>query len=91
MGTSTLGTRRERICLPQNPGPLNPQMLAIKSLSTMRELSPDYLNRFVSYVDTLLWLERSEAQPDKSVSKGRTSESPEETKHKGKKAPRRRS
>ena len=46
---------------PTNPGPLNPQMLAIKSLSTMRELSPDYLNRFVSYVDTLLWLEKSEA------------------------------
>ena len=46
-------------------------MLAIKSLSTMRELSPDYLNRFVSYVDTLLWLERSEAalQPDKPASK----------------------
>ena len=46
---------------PENPGPLNPQMLAIKSLSTMRDLSPDYLNRFVSYVDTLLWLEKSEA------------------------------
>ena len=46
---------------PSNPGPLNPQMLAIKSLSTMRELSPNYLNRFVSYVDTLLWLERASA------------------------------
>ena len=56
---------------PENPGPLNPQMLAIKSLSTMRELSPDYLNRFVSYVDTLLWLEKSEAMlvPAKAAEK----------------------
>ena len=80
---------------PKNPGPLNPQMLAIKSLSTMRELSPDYLNRFVSYVDTLLWLEQSEAamQPDKSASKGRTKgrKPPKKSSSKGKKAPRRRS
>ena len=61
----------------------------------MRELSPDYLNRFVSYVDTLLWLERSEAamQPDKSVSKGRTKgrKPPKKPATRGKKAPRRRS
>lgn len=42
---------------PDEPGPLNPQMLAIRSLSLMRELSPLYLNRFVSYIETLLWLE----------------------------------
>jgi hypothetical protein len=44
---------------PENPGPLNAQMLAIRSLSAMRSLSPGYLNRFVSYIDTLLWLERA--------------------------------
>jgi len=44
---------------PENPGPLNPQMLVIRSLSTMRDLSPDYLNRFVAYVDTLQWLEQA--------------------------------
>ena len=48
---------------PESPGPLNPQGLVIKSLSTMRELSPDYLNRFVSYIDTLLWLEQAGAKP----------------------------
>ena len=42
---------------PENPGPLNPEMLVIRSLATMRDLSPDYLNRFVSYIDTLLWLD----------------------------------
>jgi hypothetical protein len=26
----------------------------------MRELSPHYLSRFVSYIDTLFWLEQAE-------------------------------
>ncbi len=32
-------------------------MLVLRSLGLMRDLSPDYLNRFVGYVDTLLILE----------------------------------
>ncbi len=44
---------------PEDSGPLNPEKLAIRSLMTMRELSPGYLGRFVSYVDTLFWLERA--------------------------------
>jgi len=44
---------------PENPGPLNPQMLAIKSLINMRDLSPSYLRRFASYIETLLWLEKN--------------------------------
>lgn len=44
---------------PSDPGPLNPQMLAVRSLEVMRELSPPYLNRFVSYIDTLLWLQQA--------------------------------
>ncbi len=43
---------------PENPGPLNPDMLVIRALSTMRDLSSDYLSRFVSYIDTLYWLEQ---------------------------------
>jgi hypothetical protein len=43
--------------LPKDPGPLNSQLLITRSLIIMRDLSPDYLKRFVSYVDTLLWLE----------------------------------
>ena len=46
--------------VPEDAGPLNPQMLVIRSLTTMRELSPQYLNRFVSYMDTLLWLEQAD-------------------------------
>ena len=45
---------------PEDPGPLNGQMLAIRCLSTMRNLSPGYLNRFVSFVDTLLWLQQTD-------------------------------
>ncbi len=54
---------------PEDPGPLNSQMLVIQSLSTMRGLSPDYLNRFVSYVDTLLWLEQASNAKSKGVGK----------------------
>jgi hypothetical protein len=42
---------------PEDSGPLNPQRLALHSLVTMGELSPQYLQRFVSYIDTLSWLE----------------------------------
>ncbi len=44
---------------PENAGPLNSQMLVTRSLFAMRQLSPSYLNRFVSYIDTLLWLEQA--------------------------------
>ncbi len=43
---------------PKNAGPLNPENLAIRSLATMRTLSPQYTNRFISYADTLLWLQQ---------------------------------
>ena len=42
---------------PQNAGPINSHMLVLRSLSLMRDLSPDYLNRFMGYVDTLLFLD----------------------------------
>lgn len=46
--------------VPEACGPLNPQRLATRSLETMRDLSPHYLSRFVSYIDTLFWLEQAE-------------------------------
>lgn len=42
-------------------GPLNPHMLAIKSLAIMGDISPAYLGRFVAYVDALFWLEQASA------------------------------
>jgi hypothetical protein len=44
---------------PQNAGPINSHMLALRSLGLMRDASTDYLNRFMGYVDTLLRLEES--------------------------------
>ena len=43
---------------PENAGPLNPHMLVLRSLALMRQLSPDYLQRFLSHVDSLLWLDQ---------------------------------
>lgn len=44
---------------PENAGPLNSHMLVLRSLALMRDLSPDYLQRFLSHVDTLLWLDQA--------------------------------
>jgi hypothetical protein len=44
---------------PVNAGPLNSHMLVLRSLALMRKLSPDYLRRFLSHVDTLLWLDQA--------------------------------
>ena len=41
---------------PKNAGPLNSQLLVHRALSLMRDVSPAYLNRFVSHVDVLLSL-----------------------------------
>jgi hypothetical protein len=45
--------------VPENAGPLNSQHLVHQALTLMRDLSPEYLNRFMTYVDTLLWLEQA--------------------------------
>ena len=45
--------------LPGNAGPLNSHHLVHRSLTLMRELSPEYLERFVGYIDALQWLEQS--------------------------------
>ena len=61
---------------PINAGPINSHMLVLRSLAMMQDLSPDYLSRMVSYVDTLLVLDpgetalpakRKKAQPAKAA------------------------
>jgi hypothetical protein len=47
---------------PQNAGPINSHMLVLRSLGLMREASPDYLGRFMIYLDTLLCLDAPKAQ-----------------------------
>ena len=43
---------------PPNAGPINSHSLVLRSLAIMQDISPDYLNRFTSYVDTLLRLDQ---------------------------------
>jgi len=52
---------------PKNAGPINSHMLVLRSLALMREISPDYLNQFTSYVDALLCLD----QCDKGTRSGK--------------------
>ncbi|WP_368561977.1 DUF2894 domain-containing protein [Pseudoxanthomonas sp. UTMC 1351] len=44
--------------VPTNAGPLNSGVLVHRSIILMRELSPEYLQHFVSYADTLSWMEQ---------------------------------
>ena len=44
--------------VPGNAGPLNSSSLVHRSLSLMRELSPGYLQQFLSYVEALSWMEQ---------------------------------
>ncbi|AQV96979.1 DUF2894 domain-containing protein [Cupriavidus necator] len=44
--------------VPENAGPLNTDHLVHRSLSLMRETSPEYLRHFLSYVEGMSWLEQ---------------------------------
>lgn len=61
---------------PENAGPLNAHKLVLRTLSLMRTLSPDYLRRFMSQMDSLLWLEHASAKAStpaaRTARKGRT-------------------
>jgi hypothetical protein len=48
---------------PGNAGPLNSQMLVLRSLALMRDLSPEYLRRFMAHAETLLWLDHESQSP----------------------------
>ncbi len=50
---------------PANMGPLNPHMLLVRSIESMRNLSPHYLSRFITYIDALLRLEDAGKKPVK--------------------------
>jgi hypothetical protein len=49
--------------VPKNAGPLNSSSLVHRSLSLMREVSPEYLQHFLGYLDSLAWLEDTTARP----------------------------
>ena len=51
--------RRSEAKAPVNAGPLNPQRVVLRSLQAMRGLSPAYLGSFMTYLDTLAWLDEA--------------------------------
>jgi alkylhydroperoxidase family enzyme len=53
--------------VPENAGPLHTQRLLHQALTVMRDVSPAYLHRLLSQVETLLWLDP--ASPAGAVAK----------------------
>lgn len=60
---SRLGTEQQLTqtlaLAPENAGPMNSQHLVLRSLQVMRDIAPDYLHGFMSYIDALIWLEHA--------------------------------
>lgn len=54
---------------PENAGPINSHMLVLRSLAMMRDISPDYLNRFMLYTDSLLCLDQDEKEKPRAPKK----------------------
>ena len=63
---------------PKNAGPINSHRVVLHSLQLMRDLSPDYLNRFMVHVNALLCLDqcdremRATAKKETDAGKGKT-------------------
>lgn len=57
---------------PRNAGPINSHMLMLRSLTMMRDISPDYLSRFMTYADTLLCLDRCETGKPETPARRKT-------------------
>jgi len=56
---------------PENAGPLNSHSLVLRSLALMRSLSPDYLRRFLSQMETLMALEQATERQREPVAKAK--------------------
>jgi hypothetical protein len=61
---------------PKNAGPINSHMLVLRSLELMCDTSPDYLDCFMSYAETLLCPdlgEKEKAEKDKPATSKKSS------------------
>ena len=66
---------------PANAGPMNSQHLVLRALEAMRDISPDYLQAFMSYIDALIWLDHADpTRPASSRSVGGEGEKKRKTK-----------
>ena len=50
--------------VPALAGPLNSSHIVNRALQAMRDLSPEYLDAFMSHIDTLQWLEQASGAGD---------------------------
>ena len=65
--------------VPENAGPLNSHQLVHRALTQMRELSPAYLERFMTYVDALLWIEQRNAGAAQAAAETLRAKTPRKT------------
>lgn len=56
---------------PDNPGPLNSHSLVLRALQQMDAIAPGYLERFVSQVETLMWLDQATGSSPATVTPAR--------------------
>lgn len=56
-----LRLRQSQQHVPENAGPLNSSQLIHRALLLMQDRSPAYLQHFLSYVDTLSWMDQLHA------------------------------
>lgn len=64
--------------LPADAGPLNSSVLTYRAMALMQELSPEYLQHFIAYVDVLTWMEpvsgtSTVVEPTRAASKRKAS------------------
>lgn len=64
--------------LPADAGPLNSSVLTYRAMALMQELSPEYLQHFIAYVDVLTWMEpvsgtNTVVEPTRAASKRKAS------------------
>ena len=52
--------------LPEDAGPLNSSVLSYRAMALMQDLSPEYLQHFIAYVDVLTWMEQLGASSPQS-------------------------
>lgn len=62
--------------VPENAGPLNSTQLIHRALLQMQETSPEYLQHFLSYLDTLSWMEQLHAANSSPLEKAQSKPGP---------------
>ena len=57
--------------LPADAGPLHSSVLTYRAMALMQDISPDYLQHFIAYVDVLTWMDQLSGGDSGSPATGR--------------------